>query len=1048
MPIVYYNDFEAIINRPCLQFKIVEKISDNIQFQNDMNNFINHFLNRLNINLVIKIEKHLTSLKGYLNNLQVEHRNSSRYTLVQFLQKIVESYELVDILGMVKTVSRLNEIIIKQIKDNENNSIWSCDDIQIMTQYNNYFSRYSGESTKFETLKNLLMKKKSDSSRIIIFVKTRKTARYLCASLKEVEDIRNMWNPEIFVGHAGGSYEGMQWFGEQQEALQRFNNGKTKLLVSTNVLQEGLDVSICDKVIMFDPLITMTEFVQSRGRARHKHSEFIVIGTSKQKDLYENLVESEKNLICVLKTIKHLAIDQSEIREQIVIAEKTPCRQIYMGTTEKSHGEFYFTLQIYLLSNQDNHLNQLGDIIRGCKGLKQTDILKKTYNSTQFFEDISKTNSNLKVLNCLFEVKKNSEKVDPDKQVLEAINFILKQNLKIAIHRYTSKSSFRSIQNIEFLCSRIDFGNLATPFEFFLNKDSNTRIKSPLKFLIKHNLKIIVLLIFVDEDLYRFEIEFDSLDEIICIDEANNKVQFYIPLKRAPSIFVSEEKIQHSKLETLNDENIEWNRTSFDDLQYLTFKLEFELNHKLSLISNFQTINEVRVLFCSVSIRNPPYTFDDLKWDLEHNDFETRYYLEAFISQLSHMIFGKINNNFAKRLSSLEKETLMNVLEKLCLYLPSKRYLELNTILESVINELKDRKTKRTDFDSNLKIGLTRRVIITPTRIIYYFPEPNYSNRVTRKYGSEHFLRVKFRDENTEKLNNFNHNFCEMKNIYQKIYKVLINGLILCNRKYEFLAMSASQLRDHGCWFFRKSSDNNAQKVREWMGDFKEIKCIGKYAARLGQSLSSSIETIEIEEFHMIDDIEVYDPINEVTYCFTDGIGKISKEKALEICKNYYQIDYLASAFQIRYAGFKGVVALDPNMKDHHLAFRNSMKKFESGHNRLDVLNIANSIPCFLNRQVIMILSSLGVEDKAFSDLLEKMLNSLSVMLIDSLVASNFINIFYKSEISFSKNSLVFNYTYEPFFRDLLIIICKKMLQGLVKRSRILSKRDAYLWVL
>ena len=134
MPIVYYNDFEAIINRPCLQFKIVEKISDNIQFQNDMNNFLNHFLNRLNINLVVKIEKHLTSLKGYLNNLQVEHRNSRRYTLVQFLQKIVESYDLVDILGMVKTVSRLNEIIIKQIKDNENNSIWSCDDIQIMKQ--------------------------------------------------------------------------------------------------------------------------------------------------------------------------------------------------------------------------------------------------------------------------------------------------------------------------------------------------------------------------------------------------------------------------------------------------------------------------------------------------------------------------------------------------------------------------------------------------------------------------------------------------------------------------------------------------------------------------------------------------------------------------------------------------------------------------------------------------------------------------------------------------------------------------------------------------
>lgn len=34
-------------------------------------------------------------------------------------------------------------------------------------------------------------------------------------------------------------------------------------------------------------------------------------------------------------------------------------------------------------------------------------------------------------------------------------------------------------------------------------------------------------------------------------------------------------------------------------------------------------------------------------------------------------------------------------------------------------------------------------------------------------------------------------------------------------------------------------------KVTTWMGNFSDIKCIGKYAARLGQSLSSSIETFQ-----------------------------------------------------------------------------------------------------------------------------------------------------------------------------------------------------------
>jgi hypothetical protein len=33
------------------------------------------------------------------------------------------------------------------------------------------------------------------------------------------------------------------------------------------------------------------------------------------------------------------------------------------------------------------------------------------------------------------------------------------------------------------------------------------------------------------------------------------------------------------------------------------------------------------------------------------------------------------------------------------------------------------------------------------------------------------------------------------------------------------------------------------------MGNFEEIKCIGKYAARLGQSLSSSVATFQTDRF-------------------------------------------------------------------------------------------------------------------------------------------------------------------------------------------------------
>jgi hypothetical protein len=66
-------------------------------------------------------------------------------------------------------------------------------------------------------------------------------------------------------------------------------------------------------------------------------------------------------------------------------------------------------------------------------------------------------------------------------------------------------------------------------------------------------------------------------------------------------------------------------------------------------------------------------------------------------------------------------------------------------------------------------------------------------------------------------------------------------------------------------------------------------------------------------------------------YCFTDGIGKISVSKAREICNTYFSghasIKY-ASTFQIRFAGFKGVLSAWPDLITDQIQFRPSMNKF------------------------------------------------------------------------------------------------------------------------
>ena len=234
--------------------------------------------------------------------------------------------------------------------------------------------------------------------------------------------------------------------------------------------------------------------------------------------------------------------------------------------------------------------------------------------------------------------------------------------------------------------------------------------------------------------------------------------------------------------------------------------------------------------------------------------------------------------------------------------------------------------------------------------------------------------------------------------------------------------MSASQLRDHGCWLYASTDlETNSNAIRSWMGDFKSIKCIGKYAARLGQSLSSSVETFSFnsKDFKEIDDVKVIS-ISGVEYIFTDGIGKISKAKAEQICKKYFNSKYI-SAFQIRFAGYKGVVAIDNNLShDSVLEFRPSMKKFYSDKNKLDVINIAGYIPCNLNRQIIIILTALGIADSVFIKLQDLMLNQLNKILIDNNTASNYILKYFKSHYSFGMSSMIggnLDFTLEPFYR-------------------------------
>ena len=84
---------------------------------------------------------------------------------------------------------------------------------------------------------------------------------------------------------------------KMSETLKKFREGKVNVLVSTSVVEEGIDVPSCNLVIKFDFPMTYRSYVQSRGRARQKDSKYFLMvehGDKDKVDQYEEFLKLDE----------------------------------------------------------------------------------------------------------------------------------------------------------------------------------------------------------------------------------------------------------------------------------------------------------------------------------------------------------------------------------------------------------------------------------------------------------------------------------------------------------------------------------------------------------------------------------------------------------------------------------------------------------------------------------------------------------------------------------------------------------------------------------
>ncbi|XP_024404007.1 RNA-dependent RNA polymerase 6 isoform X2 [Physcomitrium patens] len=345
---------------------------------------------------------------------------------------------------------------------------------------------------------------------------------------------------------------------------------------------------------------------------------------------------------------------------------------------------------------------------------------------------------------------------------------------------------------------------------------------------------------------------------------------------------------------------------------------------------------------------------------------------------------------------------------------------------------------------------LMYRVLFTPTRGICTLPVVSRSNRVLRHYHtlSDRFLRVSFVDEDLHQISpgsltvpvsrsvrclssTYEYNRTE---IHRRILDIVENGFKLCGRQYSFLAFSSSQMRGGSAWFFASTGNVNTHLIRQWMGKFPSQN-VAKYAARMGQCFSCSFPTLPVLKAM----VRKLPDVVRNGYIFSDGCGMIAPDFALRVSLSL-KLDYTPSVYQIRYAGYKGVVSTWPIPGRHsHLGLRDSMKKFESGHTELEVVNWSKYLPCYLNRQIICLLSTLKVENAVFKSLQDAQVARLKAMLGDPNQAYEIVTTSCSDSHSTAATMLRGGFLplKEPHLYELLVSIKFSLLEDLVSKARI-----------
>ncbi|KAF2201943.1 dicer-like protein 2 [Delitschia confertaspora ATCC 74209] len=137
-------------------------------------------------------------------------------------------------------------------------------------------------SGKVQTLIDVLISESGPNFTGLVFVEQRIWVTALAEILATDPRTKSTFKIGTFVGTSTSTKRktnlaDLAELRNQRETLDDFRSGKKNLILTTSVLEEGIDVSSCHLVVCFEPPKNLKSFIQRRGRARKEKSKYIIL---------------------------------------------------------------------------------------------------------------------------------------------------------------------------------------------------------------------------------------------------------------------------------------------------------------------------------------------------------------------------------------------------------------------------------------------------------------------------------------------------------------------------------------------------------------------------------------------------------------------------------------------------------------------------------------------------------------------------------------------------------------------------------------------------